>query len=166
MHAPKLVAGIENEVVALGVSPGAGDAEAEAAGFGEECGFGGFAIGFARGEADGVKLRDVCDRKGLLKKKAQPEGCASDFVLSNFRIANSKRKHATLGRNISYGESVSWQKFGDVGGLTRTFPKREFLGGGRPRSARIARHPKHRRVTPVIGAGYRRHIPDVLHFLS
>jgi len=61
LNSPELVAGVEDEVVALAVSPSPGDAEAKASGFGEECGFGGFAMRLARGEADGVNL----DRKRL-----------------------------------------------------------------------------------------------------
>ena len=69
LNSPELVSGIENEIVALAVSPGSGDAEAEASGFGEESGFGSLTMRFARGEADGVKLWDVSERKDLLGMK-------------------------------------------------------------------------------------------------
>jgi len=62
LHPPELVAGIEDEIVALAFSPGFGDTETEARGFGEEDGFGGFASGLAGGEADGMKFGNVSDR--------------------------------------------------------------------------------------------------------
>ena len=43
---------VEDEVVALAVSPDTGDAEAKVGGFGEESGFGSFAMRLTRGEAD------------------------------------------------------------------------------------------------------------------
>jgi hypothetical protein len=58
LHAPEVMAGVEDEVVALAVSPGLGDTEAEAGGFGEEGGFRGLAASFASGEANGMELRD------------------------------------------------------------------------------------------------------------
>ncbi len=52
LNAPEAAAGVGDEVVALTVSPDAGDAEAEIGGFGEESGFGGLATRLTRGEAD------------------------------------------------------------------------------------------------------------------
>src|ERR1700685_2995765 len=52
LNAPEPAAGVGDEVVALAVSPDTGDAEAEVGGFGEESGFRGLAMRFARGEAD------------------------------------------------------------------------------------------------------------------
>ena len=43
MDAPKMVAGVEDEVVAL-ASPGFGDGESEIGSFGHEGGFGGFSL--------------------------------------------------------------------------------------------------------------------------
>ena len=54
LNAPEFFASVEDEVVALAVSPDTGDAEAEAGGFGEESGFGGLAMRLTRGEADGM----------------------------------------------------------------------------------------------------------------
>ena len=54
LNAPEFFARVEDEVVALAVSPDTGDAEAESGGFGEESGFGGLAVRLARGEADGM----------------------------------------------------------------------------------------------------------------
>ena len=54
LDAPEFFAGVEDEVVALAVSPDTGDAEAEDGGFGEESGFGGLAMRLTRGEADGM----------------------------------------------------------------------------------------------------------------
>ena len=56
LDAPKPVPGVDDEIVALAVSPGSGDAKAEAGGFGEKGGFGCLAMRLARGEADGVKF--------------------------------------------------------------------------------------------------------------
>ena len=42
LHAPEAVAGVEDEVVAVAVSPGLGDAEAEGDGFVHESQFGEF----------------------------------------------------------------------------------------------------------------------------
>ena len=47
---------VENEIVALAVSPGFSDAEAQAGGFGEKGGLGGFAATLAGGEADSVDV--------------------------------------------------------------------------------------------------------------
>ena len=44
---------VENEIVALAVSPGFSDAEAQAGGFGEN---GGFPVAFASGETDGIEV--------------------------------------------------------------------------------------------------------------
>jgi hypothetical protein len=63
LHSPELVAGIEDEIVALAISPGFGDTEAEAGSFGEEGGFGSFTPGLASREADGMKFGNVSDRK-------------------------------------------------------------------------------------------------------
>ena len=54
LNAPEFFARVEDEVVALAVSPDTGDAEAEAGGFGEESGFRGLAMRLTRGEADGM----------------------------------------------------------------------------------------------------------------
>src|SRR5580698_8647050 len=54
LDAPEFFARVEDEVVALTVSPDTGDAEAESGGFGEESGFGGLAMRLTRGEADGM----------------------------------------------------------------------------------------------------------------
>ena len=54
LHAPVVVAGVDDEVVALAVAPGFGDTEAEAGGFGEKRGFGDFPAAFAGGEANGM----------------------------------------------------------------------------------------------------------------
>ena len=54
LNAPEFFARVEDEVVALAVSPDTGDAEAEAGGFGEEGGFGGLAMRLAGGETDGM----------------------------------------------------------------------------------------------------------------
>ena len=54
LDAPEFFAGVEDEVVALAVSPDTGDAEAELGGFGEESGFRGLAMRLTRGEADGM----------------------------------------------------------------------------------------------------------------
>jgi len=62
LHSPELVAGIEDEIVALAFSPGLGDTEAEAGSFGQKDGFGCFAAGLAGGETDGMKFGNVSDR--------------------------------------------------------------------------------------------------------
>jgi hypothetical protein len=62
LHSPELVAGIEDEIVALAFSPGFGDTEAESGGLGKKDGFGGFAAGLAGCEADGVKFGNVSRR--------------------------------------------------------------------------------------------------------
>jgi len=69
LNSPEPVPRVENEIVALTVSPGLGDAETEAGGFGEEGGFGSFAVRFAGGEADGVNFSNVSFRKELLGMK-------------------------------------------------------------------------------------------------
>jgi len=50
------VSAVENEIVALAVSPGFSDAEAQAGGFGEKGGLGGFPVAFASGETDGIEV--------------------------------------------------------------------------------------------------------------
>ena len=60
LNAPEFFARVEDEVVALAVSPDTGDAEAEAGGFGEESGFGGLAMRLACGEADGMDCGNDC----------------------------------------------------------------------------------------------------------
>lgn len=81
LDAPKFVAGVEDEVVALALAPGLGDAEAQASGFGEKGGFDGLAARFARGEANGVDFYDAI--RGvppqLGNKKAQPARAAPFF---------------------------------------------------------------------------------------
>ena len=62
LHSPELVAGIEDEIVALAFSPGFGDAEAGGGSLGEKDGLGGFALGFASGEADSMKFGNVSGR--------------------------------------------------------------------------------------------------------
>ena len=47
---------VENEVVALAISPGFGDPEAQAGGFGEKSRLGGFPVAFAGGETDGLDV--------------------------------------------------------------------------------------------------------------
>src|SRR2546427_1795033 len=69
LNAPEVaVSGVEEKVVALAVSPRLGDAEAQAGGFGEEGGLGGFSPTLAGGEADGVdvELKDgfICRYAG------------------------------------------------------------------------------------------------------
>ena len=69
LNAPEIaVSGVEEKVVALAVSPRLGDAEAQAGGFGEEGGLGGFSATLAGGEADGVdvELKDgfICRYAG------------------------------------------------------------------------------------------------------
>jgi hypothetical protein len=59
LDAPKVFAGVEDEVVALAVSPGFGDAEAETGDFGKECSFGGFSEGFGSREADCMDFRNL-----------------------------------------------------------------------------------------------------------
>jgi hypothetical protein len=56
LNAPEFFAGVGYEVVALAVSPDTSDAKAEAGGFGEERGLGGFAMRLTRGEADGMEF--------------------------------------------------------------------------------------------------------------
>lgn len=48
LHAPEAAAGVEDEVVAVGVSPGLGDAEAEVDGFAHKGEFGHFSAAFGR----------------------------------------------------------------------------------------------------------------------
>jgi len=76
LDSPEFVAGVEDEVVALAVSPGPGDSEAEACGFGEESGFGSLAVGFTRRQADRVQFGDARNDSFATKKKAQPNGRA------------------------------------------------------------------------------------------
>jgi hypothetical protein len=60
LNAPEIaVSGVEEEVVALAVSPRLGDAESQAGGFSEEGGLGGFSATLAGGEADGVDFEFV-----------------------------------------------------------------------------------------------------------
>src|SRR5437870_9648946 len=83
LNAPEIaVSGVEEKVVALAVSPRLGDAEAQAGGFGEKSGLGGFSATLAGGEADSV---DVEFEDGFIfryagwgshNKKAQRVGCA------------------------------------------------------------------------------------------
>ena len=47
------------------ISPGFGDAEAEAGNFGKKCGFGGFAERFAGSEADGVDFRNTSGHRAF-----------------------------------------------------------------------------------------------------
>ena len=54
LNAPKLAAGVEDEVVALAVSPDAGNAEAKIGGFGKKSCFGRLAARLTCGEADGM----------------------------------------------------------------------------------------------------------------
>jgi len=61
LDAPELLAGVDDEVVALAVSPAFGDAKAKAGGFGEKSGLGSFAKRFACSETDGV---DFWNRSG------------------------------------------------------------------------------------------------------
>jgi len=80
LDAPEFLAGVEDEVVALAVSPGFGDAEAEAGNFGEECGLGGFATRLACSESDCVDFGNVLghgafqvlvgNKKGAARKAA------------------------------------------------------------------------------------------------
>lgn len=79
LHADESAAGVEDEIVALAVSPRLGHGEAEAGGFGEKNGLGDFTITFAGGAADGVnflehqRLRCVWSRvllARILEKKA------------------------------------------------------------------------------------------------
>ena len=80
LNPPELLAGIEDEIVALAFSPGFGDAETEASGFGEKGGFRGFAMRFGRGEADGMNLRDAFGRGPSWlaenEKRRSPQGRA------------------------------------------------------------------------------------------
>jgi hypothetical protein len=48
LHAPEAASGVEDEVVAVGVSPGLGDAEAKADGFSHKSKFGEFSAAFGR----------------------------------------------------------------------------------------------------------------------
>ena len=59
LDAEESVAEVEDEVVALAVSPGLGDGKAEAGSFGEEGGFGNFSAAFAGGDADGLDLKQL-----------------------------------------------------------------------------------------------------------
>jgi hypothetical protein len=65
LNAPEFFARVEDEVVALAVSPGTGDAEAEIGGFGEESGFRGLATRLTRGETDGMDFWNVSDHLSL-----------------------------------------------------------------------------------------------------
>jgi len=56
LDAPEFASGIEDEVVALAVSPRLGDAEAEAGGFGEEGGLGDFSATLTGVEAYGLEV--------------------------------------------------------------------------------------------------------------
>jgi hypothetical protein len=58
LDTPEPLAGIEDEVIALAVSPGFRDTETETGDFGKECGFGGFAERLGAGEADSVDFRN------------------------------------------------------------------------------------------------------------
>jgi hypothetical protein len=60
LNAPEIaVSGVEEKVVTLAVSPRLGDAEAQAGGFSEEGGLGGFSATLAGGEADGMDVKFV-----------------------------------------------------------------------------------------------------------
>ena len=68
LDAPKFVAGVDDEVVALAFAPCFGDAEAQARSFGQKGGFDGLPTRLARGEADGVDVRDLFGRRRLRGK--------------------------------------------------------------------------------------------------
>jgi len=75
LNTPKVVSGVEDEVVALALAPCFGNTEAQASGFGQKGGFDGFPTRFARGEADGVNFCDLAGRRRLRvggKIKARP----------------------------------------------------------------------------------------------
>src|SRR6185437_2112221 len=54
LHAPEAAPGVEDEVVAVGISPGLGDAEAESDGFALEGEFGHFSAALGGGGGAGV----------------------------------------------------------------------------------------------------------------
>src|ERR1700674_4746032 len=93
LDAPEVLARIEDEIVALAVSPGFGCTEAETGGFGKKCGFGGFAERFASSKTDCVDFGNVLDHRAFqvfreIKKALPAVGRA--FCLPILRIANRK----------------------------------------------------------------------------
>ena len=87
------MSGAEEKVVALAVSPRLGDAEAQAGGFGEKGGLGGFSATLAGGEADSVdvELEDgfICRYAGWdsHNKKAQRVAARTRSLLCEKRGA-------------------------------------------------------------------------------
>ena len=87
LDTPKPLAGIKDKIVALALTPGLSDAEAETSGFGEKGGFDGFPPRFAGGQTDSLDFRNAIVRRILLswaQKEAQHPGCA--LFLPTFRI--------------------------------------------------------------------------------
>ena len=106
LHPPELASGVEDEVVAFAVAPGFGDAEAEAGGFGQEGGLGGFAAAFAGDEADGVDFGDLSGKRDVSATVAS----GRIVVLGTHNKKGAARKlrlrDSFIGMNIEKGATV------------------------------------------------------------